>query len=76
MSPFTTRNGSEPEQRQRVEDAAAGFERHRPFVAVGDAHAVAAAIAERLANLRAEPGEIDHDVAHAGARQRLEVIAR
>ena len=51
-SEFTSTNGSQPEQRQRVHDAAAGLERRLAFLAVVDRHAEAAAVAEVLANLR------------------------
>src|SRR5437660_3414681 len=60
--------GAEP--RHGREDPAAGLERHRPFVAVVDRHAVGAAVAERRGYLIAEPREIDDHFADAGARKR------
>src|SRR5437762_13923880 len=61
-------HGAEP--RHGLEDPAAGLERHRPFVAVVDRHAVGAAVAERRGYLIAEPREIDDHFADAGARKR------
>ena len=62
------------EQRQRAEDAAARLERLGAFVAVVQPHAMAAAVAERRADLVAEPRNVDHDVARSRRRQRAQVM--
>ena len=64
------------EQRQRLGDAAGGLERAAvvaAFERVADRQAEARAVAERLDDLLLEPGGVDDDLAHAVARQRLEV---
>ena len=53
------------EQRQRGEQAAAGAERLGALLAVTDREPERRAVAERLADALALPGEVDDDVAHA-----------
>ena len=75
MSAETARSAS-AEQRQRLGDAARGLERAAvvaAFARVGDRDAEARAVAERGDDLVLEPGGVDDDLAHAAARQRLEV---
>ena len=62
------------EQRQRRIDAAAGAERFRSFRAVADRDAARRAVAERLADPVAEPGQVDHDFANAEIDERGEVV--
>jgi hypothetical protein len=52
-----------------VLDAAAGFERHRPFVAVEDAQIPARAIAERGGKLFGEMRDVDDDFFDADRRE-------
>ena len=61
------------EQRQRMLDAAAGFERFGAFVAVVDAQVPARSVAERGGELRGEIRGVDHDLAHAGCGEVFQV---
>ena len=58
------RERRDPEQRQRVGDAAGGFQRLR-FARIRDTDAEARAVAQRLLDLRAEMRMIDHDLPDA-----------
>src|SRR5690242_3505437 len=62
-----------PEQRQRAEDATTGLERYRSFFAPADAHPEVVPVTECLAQLPAEPGEVDDDLADAGAHECREM---
>ena len=73
MSAFTTRKAPGPSSGSALENAAAGLERHRALLAPADRTPNSRAVAERGAQLRAQPGEIDDHFAYAGARQRGEV---
>ncbi|KZC36830.1 UNVERIFIED_ORG: hypothetical protein RHOFW104R5_25530 [Rhodanobacter sp. FW104-R5] len=61
------------QQRQRVEHAAAGFQRQRPLVGVADAQAPARAVAQRVGKLFGEVRGVDHHVVHAGRGQLFQV---
>jgi hypothetical protein len=62
------------EQRKRRDDPAGRAERLGALVAVADRDAVRGPVAERLAQARAVPGEVDDHVAHAEPGERCEVI--
>src|SRR6185436_7167443 len=63
-----------PEQRQRIGDAAGGFQA-LALARVAQAQPIAAAVAQPLDDALAEVRHVDHRLAKAGARQALEMPA-
>ncbi|CAM5512045.1 hypothetical protein RLIN73S_00388 [Rhodanobacter lindaniclasticus] len=66
-------NGLRPQQRQGVEQAAAGFQRLRAFVHVADAQAPARAIAQDAGKLLGEMRGVDRHVVHADRGELLQM---
>ena len=63
-----------PHPRQRLEDAAAGFQRVRRFRGPGDADSPSAAIAQRRRQLFPQMAGVDHQIGDAGRPQGLEMV--